>query len=268
MLDQTTENKILHQQIEQLRKEFAVLFEKRNHMLTYEEPILTSFYLNSIGSMQFRVFTLKGDLAILNEKIRMGQVFFNRNELPNWAEIEQQVKQQFVSFQQKVAAEESRLASARDFLKSDFLSDEESKQLKEVYRLLVKRLHPDINPNQPENERDLFYSVQAAYQLLDILTLNQILLALNEPTNSLPEVVIDLKLQIDKLTKMTTDLQEKINSLNDTFPFVYRDLLYDIPWLESQKKISEEQILILEKDIKEKTDYLLLLQSWKPQLLH
>lgn len=83
MLDQTPENKILHQQLEQLRKDFARLFEQRNHMMTYEEAVLTSLYL----TLQFRIFTLKGELAILNEKIRLGQIYFNRNELPDWKEI-------------------------------------------------------------------------------------------------------------------------------------------------------------------------------------
>jgi hypothetical protein len=268
MLDQTIENKILHQQLELLRKDFAVLFEQRNHMLTYEEAVLTSLYLTSIGTMQFRIFTLKGELAILNEKIRLGQVYFNRNELPDWKEIEAKVKQDFQHYQQKVVDESARLAAAKELLKADLLSNEEAEQLKEVYRILVKRLHPDLNPEQSEAERDLFFSVQAAYQASNVQALNEILLSLNDKQVVPPITTSDLKQQVEQLLKMNGDLQKKIDLLTDSFPFNYRSLLYDEAWIESQKTIFGQQTEALEKEINEKTEYLLLLQSWKPELLH
>jgi len=67
---------------------------------------------------------------------------------------------------------------------------------------------------------------------------------------------------------MNEDLQKKIDSLNDSFPFNYRELLNDAEWIENQKTIFGQQTEALEKEIKEKTEYLLLLQSWKPELLH
>lgn len=268
MLDQTPENKALHILLEELRKDFSVLFEQRNHMLTYEEAVLTSLYLTSIGSLQFRIFTLKGELAILNEKIRLGQIYFNRNELPDWKEIEQKVKQEFQQYQQKVVEESARLAAAKELLKADFLSKEEAQQLKELYRILVKRLHPDLNPEQSETERDLFFRVQAAYQASNVQALNEILLSLKAERAATPEIAVNLKQQVEQLLKMNDDLQKKIDSLNDNFPFNYRDLLSDETWIENQKTIFGQQTEALEKEINEKTEYLLLLHSWKPELLH
>lgn len=268
MLDQTPENKALHILLEELRKDFSVLFEQRNHMLTYEEAVLTSQYLTSIGSLQFRIFTLKGELAILNEKIRLGQIYFNRNELPDWKEIEQKVKQEFQQYQQKVVEESARLAAAKELLKADFLSKVEAQQLKELYRILVKRLHPDLNPEQSETERYLFFSVQAAYQASNVQALNEILLSLKAERAATPEIAVNLKQQVEQLKKMNEDLQKKIDSLNDNFPFNYRDLLSDETWIENQKTIFGKQTEALEKEINEKTEYLLLLHSWKPELLH
>lgn len=268
MLDQTLENKLLREQLEQLRKDFAVLFEQRNHMLTYEESVLTSRYITSIGTLQFRIFTLKGQLAILNEKIRLGQISFNLNELPDWPGIEATVKKNFQSYQQKVAEETARIAAAKELLKSHFLPADEAIQLKELYRILVKRLHQDLNPDQTEAERILFFSTQAAYQASNLQALNEILLSLKEDKAPTPAKADNLRQQVEQLTKMNADLRRKIESLNDSFPFNFRDLLSDESWIENQKNTFGMQTESLEKEITEKTEYLLLLQSWKPESLH
>lgn len=267
ILDQTPENKELRSQSEQLRIEFALLVEKRNYMLYYEEALLTSLYLTTIGNLQFRIFTLKGDLAILNEKIRQGQIFFNRNQLPDWKIIDKEVKKEFHTYLNKVAEEASRLSAAKELLKSDFLTEEEEKQLKEIYRILVKRLHPDINPDQSEKERELYIGMQAAYQQCNIQAMNDILIYLNGLSEKPASLSTDLVQQVDHLKAINNDLQLKIDKLNDSFPFNYRSLLTDEEWIESQKSVFGEQTATLEKEINKKNEYLLLLQSWKPELL-
>ncbi len=56
MLDISLEIKLLQQQAEFLKKEFADLFEQRNYMVQYEDIALTSHYLNTIGKEQFKFF--------------------------------------------------------------------------------------------------------------------------------------------------------------------------------------------------------------------
>src|SRR5258708_1552100 len=41
----------------------------------------------------------------------------------------------------------------------------ESDRLKELYRTLVRQLHPDRNPKQSAREREFWHQVQAAYRL-------------------------------------------------------------------------------------------------------
>lgn len=269
MLDQTLENKILRQQLDQLRKDFATKYEERNHMLLYEEPLLNSVYLTTVGTMQFRVFTLRGDLAILEEKIRLGQIDFNRNVQPDWSQIEATVKEQFQDYQHKVNKEANRMAAAKQVLKSDFLSSEEAAQLKETYKILVKRLHPDLNPNQAEADKELFLSVQAAYNHSNLTALTEALLYINGRTEQAPVVESsDLQQQVDHLSAMNADLQKKIDTLNDSFPFNFRELLDDERWIEKQKEQYQLQITSLETELTQKNEYLLLLMSWKPELLH
>ena len=76
MADQTIENKNFHEQAEILKKEYAELFELKNRMLMYEEVLLRSIYLASIGNDQYRLFSSECELAIVKQKIQLAQVFF------------------------------------------------------------------------------------------------------------------------------------------------------------------------------------------------
>lgn len=267
MLDLPKETKELLLQLENLKKEYAELFEKRNFMLQYEEALLTSLYLTLIGKFQYRLFCLKGDLAQLNQRIQLAQAYFNRNEVPDWHKIDKQIDLLFAEYHKQIEEEAKKLAAAKEFLKTDFLSEEDTIKLKAVYKLLVKKLHPDINPLHTAEDDELFLKVQAAYDLADLQTLNEILLYLTNKETVLPDFVPDLKMNIDKTIAVNNDLKEKISKLNAAFPFIYRDKLKDEQWVEDERMQIEVQINIIEKEIKLKTDYLMLLKSWKPELL-
>lgn len=268
MLDLTTETKILKAQAEMLRKEYAELYEQRNYMLQYEEAKLSSLYLALIGQESFQLFCLNGEYAQLLQRIKLAQAYFNRNELPNWESIEKQVHEAFMDYQHKVEQEAARLSEAKEFFKSNFLSTEDVLQVKNVYKLLVKKLHPDLNPNQTEEDAELFLKTQAAYSLSDLTALNEILLYLNGTIGTAPEVADDISAFVQKLTTMIGDIKQKIEKLNQTFPYSFREKLYDDEWVAAEQSKLKKQIEELKTEFAEKTEYLQLLKSWKPQLLH
>lgn len=268
MIDLPNDTKELLKQLENLKKEYADLFEQRNYMLQYEEALLTSLYLTLIGQFQYRLFCLKGDLAQINQRIQLAQAYFNRNEAPDWHKIEKQIEMNFAEYYKQIEEDARKLASAKEFLKTDFLSEEDAKKLKAIYKLLVKKLHPDINPLNTVKEEELFLKVQAAYDLGDLQTLNEILLYLTNKETELPDYIPDIKTEIEKITAVNNDLKEKIAKLNTVFPFIYRNKIKDEKWVEDERMQIEVQINVIEKDIKMKTDYLMLLKSWKPELLN
>jgi len=265
MIDLPNETKELLKLMDSLKKEYAELFEQRNYMLQYEEPLLTSLYLTLLGQFQFRLFTLKGDLAQLNQRIQMAQAYFNRNELPDWHKIDTKITQIFSDYYKKIENDAQQLAAAKEFLKSDFISDEEAKKLKAIYKLLVKKLHPDINPTQTPKEAELFLKVQAAYDLGDLRALNEILLYLTNEEAKVPDFVPDIKAKVEKIKAVIDDLNQKIEKLNSTFPFIYREKIKDEKWVEDEQLQIDVQVNVIEKELKAKSEYLKLMQTWKPE---
>jgi len=268
MLDLTPENRILHQQADSLRKDFADLYEQWNYMLTYEEAALTALYLNEIGGQQFEVHRLSTELAHLKHKIQLAQAYFNRNMKPDWKKIDQQLAQQLEEYQRKLQEEAARLAEAKQFLRSGFLNEAEVLQLKQAYRQLVRALHPDLNPDQTDADRELFLKVQAAYQLCDLPALNGFLLALGKDTPTTAGTTNDLTAEVKMLSGKVVALQKKIDQLVAKFPFMYREKLSDETWVAAEKGKLNQQITDLEKEITEKTNYLQLLETWTPESLH
>ncbi|MBN2766394.1 MAG: hypothetical protein JXR27_08485 [Paludibacteraceae bacterium] len=268
MIDLTEESKNGLARLELLKKEYADLFEQRNYMLQYEESLLVSLYLTLVGQFQFRLFSLKGDLSQLNQRIQLAQVYFNRNELPDWHSIDKKIEAKFKDYYRQIEAEAKKLAAAKEFLKTNFISDEDATKLKAIYKLLVKKLHPDLNPSHPAKDAELFLKVQAAYDLADLEALNEILLYLTNEEAGVPGDIPDLKKQIEKIAAVNRDLKVKIEKLNNVFPFIYRDKLKDEKWVEDERTQLDLQMQLVEKELEMKTEYLMLLKSWKPELLH
>jgi len=268
MIDVTPEQRIRQMQYELLKKEFTELFALKNEMLSHEKQVLTALYLNLVGQKQHQKFCITVELKKILYRIRLFQAYFNRNELPDVADINHKTEIEFAHYQQKILDEAKRIAIAKTIFEEGFLSDSDVKKLKEVYRLIVKKLHPDINPTVTEQERDLFVKAQAAYDLCDLPTLNSILLSLDiAATSSTPVTSIDLQEQVATLQQHVSKLKELIGKLEMQFPFSYRDRLADEAWIAAEQQQLDADIEALNIEKKKYSEYSILLEEWKPELL-
>lgn len=267
MLDLTAEHKILKLQYDFLKKEFSELYAEKNDMLTHDEQVLTALYLNAVGQKQHEKYSLTVEIKMMTQRISLYQVYFNRNETPDKPAIEKEIKQQFETYLKKIAEETKRLALAKEFLTEGFLPDAEVKKLKEVYRQIVKRLHPDLHPDQTAEEKDLFISAQAAYDLNDLNALNAILVSLGTSGAGPEALPVDLKAQVELLNKKVQKLKSQMEQLEKQFPFIYREKLADAAWIEAERNQLDAEIETLLAEKKKYKDYLILLEEWKPGLL-
>ena len=132
--------------------------------------------------------------------------------------------------------------------------------------MLVKKLHPDINPGQSEREHELFIKVVAAYKSQDLVTLRQILLMLD--TDSPENLPADtLQSQIEKLEKTVESIKERIAELESTFPFDHRDKIYDETWVAGQQGLLKESIKALTEKKQSLEQIILAYRSWNPESL-
>ena len=261
-----TTARLIHK-LEELKRESANLFNKRDEMLTYEYPRLYSLYLTQIGQLKYEEFSLQTEVSLLSFRLSLIQAYINRNQAPDYEAIEEQTRIKTEEYQQILAEKMADIKAAKEYLAAPLLSQEECRELKATYTLLVKKLHPDINPGQTEREHELFLKTVAAYKMQDLATLRQILLMLD--TDSVEDLPEDTLLdQIEKLEKTIADIKERIAQLESQFPFDLRDKIYNKEWVAEQQQLIKKSIEALKEKKQSLEQLLMAYRTWQPESLN
>ena len=261
----TPENKELRARYEMLKREFSELFSLKNEMISHDLPYLTSLYLELIGRKLYEVYCLSLELSILKQRMTLLQAYVNRNEVPDVKAVDKKINVQFAEYQKRIEEEAKKLAAARDYLlKGSLLSEEETKELRTIYFMIVKRLHPDVNPNLNEEDKELFIKAQAAYEMLDLDSLRLILLSL-DLDNPPPVEAYKLEEMVQKLTENVRELQSQIDKLNLEFPFILKEKLINEEWVKSELESAQKEIEAYKIEIEKYKKYVILLEEWKPE---
>jgi len=233
--------------IQKLETELSELVYDRDRLLYHICPKLQTEYMLSVGKLEYAVFEYQCKILRTKRKIDIIQAFLNREQPYNIAEIEIQLDREYRKYTGKLLEKQKEIESAR--LKNSSygkpLTEEETTELKKLYTLIVKKLHPDINPNTTEDQHNQFVDAVNAYKNANLSELRIIYLLLEKTT------VTETVNSIDKLiTKKELLLNEKkylfdeIQKIKETFPYSVKDLLQDKEKL--QHKIDELSKLLTE----------------------
>jgi len=246
----TAENEELTRRLEKLNLEFLNQYTRHKDMVENESPVLTSLYLEKLGRLQLELLEKQTEASRLRMKMNMIQAAINRDEKPDIKKIDFEINNLLQDYYARIKQQSAALDTAEKVL-SNMLTEEETQKLKEAFRVLCKRLHPDINPNQSEEEKDLFIKATAAYDLQDIYELQKIILYLDESHRENLKLVSgnEKEERIKHLEKNIAKLEEKIALLNASFPFNIEDMLYDEEQVKAKQDELHNQINETEKEI-------------------
>lgn len=246
----------LKEEYERLQKEYSELVEKRDDMLYQEAPKLEAIYMESIGQLQYEILQLEYDIALLKLERDLMQSFVNRGEEPELETVEEQVEVQAKVYNENLHQEEEKIKQAKAFIEQQ--KEEENKQkdaekieLKQLYKRLVHRLHPDLHPEQTEWERELFLKVQEAYANEDLERLRQLEAELDAgmPFTSVEGNTVDeWEARVTKLKEQIAAIRQEIEDLNNQFPFTYRDKLNSQEWIAAKQEELRVRIEMLQKE--------------------
>ena len=121
--------------------------------------------------------------------------------------------------------------------KGEFLTDEENKELKKLYRAIVKSLHPDLHPDITSAKLQLFHNAVSAYENGDLGALRIIAEMVAEPT--LPENNDDsiktLLKEKDRLLGSIKHINEMISDIKNEYPYILKPIIEDHDKIEEKR---------------------------------
>ena len=209
-------------------------------------------YLVEIGGLEYEVFEKFCEFLRLRRKKELIQAKINRNEKPDLSKIEQQLKNEFADYQEQMQKRLEDIYIAKVTSEDPALTGKELKEFKSIYRNIIKKLHPDLNPNIDENSKELFDRAVAAYQIGDLEML-KVLLELTKQSETIQTndtSIASLRAKIDHLEKLIEKVQIDIENIKQTTPYIWKYFL-DNP-VEKAKRINilETQVRSYEAAIK------------------
>ena len=120
--------------------------------------------------------------------------------------------------------------------------------LKRLYRKIVKRLHPDVNQNLTEREKELFNEATAAYQAGDLEKMQAIWEELESGTDpeerfeDTPEDLDKLREMLAKLKAHVRELSSEISHIRSEYPYTMKEFLEDEEAVEAKRSELQKQL--------------------------
>jgi hypothetical protein len=236
-----------------LRDELAKLITDRDYLTMTVLPAIEAEYNLKIGGLEYEAFTLECWVRRARRRLELAQSYINRNERVLSANIESALDDEFSQWQAKIEEMRRSLEEAQAFEQCPRLSATATRELQTLYRQLAKRLHPDLNPRQPERERNLWLQVADAYRDADLEELRALSLLLDgEPppaaaSGALSSVLDTLRCRRDELRAHIARALALAAHIKTTPPYTLQQKLNDELWLATRAAELREKIALLKE---------------------
>lgn len=239
----------LKTEVEKLRTEISMLLFERDDLQLVICKNIEMAYLLAVGSLEYKIFELNCQVLRLKRKISMIQAKKNRQEKVILSEIEQMLDEEFAEFQLELEERINKMNQAIYHSKGRMLSEQETKEMKKLYRIIVKSLHPDLHPEATPAQIRLFQNAVLAYESGDLDNLRIISEMLAEPAieghseNALSALAKDK----ERLTKMLKVIQNQILEIKSRYPYTMKELVDDPEKIAKKRAELEEMMEELKK---------------------
>ena len=224
--------------------ELSMLLLERDELQFVICKNIETEYMLKLGSIEYKAYEAQCAALRLKRKIELIQAKKNRQEKVIISAIEETLDSEFAEYQKQLNEQIDRMNDALKRSKAEVLSDEDNKELKKLYRKIVKALHPDINPDVSEAQVQLFDNAVSAYKSGDLETLR--IIGEMVGNNPLPEQHKDAMAQLveerERIQGLLKSIRESIDNIKSEYPYTMKDILEDTERTK-QKKQELENIL-------------------------
>lgn len=235
----------LVEDVRQLREDIASLYEEKDELVYHICKNIETEYMSKVGVLEYKLFEFQCKILRLKRKIELYQIKINRQEIPNESEIEEKLDIEYKEYEEKLHRMSSDLQDALNRINYGVLSEEDSKELKSIYRKLIKKLHPDLNKVNSEKNKNLLLQVTHAYENGDLETLKNLDLLTDEiaeKENIEMGELEELKQSKVKYEIIVNELLKSIKQIKESFPYNKKEFLKSDVLVQKRKDELENEM--------------------------
>lgn len=240
----------LKEEVETYRIELSILFLEHDELQYVICKNLETEYMLKLGGLEYKVFEAQCAALRLKRKIELIQAKRNRQETINLTKIDETLDLEFEAYQKQLNAQIDKMNDALERSKGEVLSEADTKEIKKLYRQIVKELHPDIHPDISASKAKMFDNAVNAYKNGDLATLRIIheMVAEHQLPEEEKDALTQLKEEKERLEGVLKFIRESIEKIKSEYPYNMKEILEDEVKV-SQKKAELEEALSQYKEL-------------------
>lgn len=209
-----------------LRRELAELLFEQQQLLLVQGPNLEARWQQLFGKFAVELEQLLLEQRRLKRSLEMRRAAHVRGQTLDGAELETRLDQELWEYRRRLRDLKDKQEAGEQRLRR-LRSPETSAALRSLYRVMVKRLHPDLHPHQDAQQQQLWFEVQQAYQWGDFARLETLVAITDDEPQEEPG-------EVDRLQRRLGELSQDLQELRQRFPFTLAGHLGDAGWVEEQ----------------------------------
>ena len=238
-------------EIRELRSELTRLMFERDELRDKVCKDIEIRYMKELGELEAKVH--RAEAAYYREKRRLEliQAKFNRQETVDDYEIDSLLDEELQNYQDELD-EEADVLDFRVETGAGGFSEEEEDELKELYRFVVKLLHPDTHPNLTEQQKQLYQKVVEAYKKKELDKLRVISETLEDDTVLNQKMPIEeIRGERERLFRLVEQVRSEVQEIKSSYPYNVKDFIEDEMQVARKKKDLQEQLAAYKRETEE-----------------